>query len=30
VPDEDMMALALDPDAETPRGTISYPAPFGV
>jgi putative acetyltransferase len=30
VPDEAMMALALDPDAETPRGTISYPAPFGV
>jgi putative acetyltransferase len=30
VPDETMMALALDPDAEIPRGTISYPAPFGV
>jgi putative acetyltransferase len=30
VPDEAMMALALDPDAETPRGTIVYPAPFGV
>ena len=30
VPDEAMMALALDPDAETPRGTIAYPAPFGV
>jgi putative acetyltransferase len=30
VPDEAMMALALDPDAETPHGTIAYPAPFGV
>lgn len=30
VPDEAMMALALDPDAETPRGTLTYPAPFGV
>jgi putative acetyltransferase len=30
VPDEALMALALDPDAETPRGTITYPAPFGV
>jgi putative acetyltransferase len=30
VPDEAMMALALDPDAETPRGTIAYPAPFDV
>ncbi|MGH2994455.1 MAG: GNAT family N-acetyltransferase [Solirubrobacterales bacterium] len=30
VPDEAMMALALDPDAETPRGTIAYPAPFAV
>ena len=30
VPDEAMMALALDPDADTPRGTIAYPAPFGV
>lgn len=30
VPDEALMALALDPDAETPRGTIIYPAPFGV
>ncbi len=30
VPDEAMMALALDPDAETPRGTIAYAAPFGV
>jgi putative acetyltransferase len=29
-PDEAMMALALDPDAEIPRGTIVYPAPFGV
>jgi putative acetyltransferase len=30
VPDESMMALALDPDAETPRGTIAYPKEFGV
>jgi putative acetyltransferase len=30
VPDEAMMALALDPEGETPRGTIAYPAPFGV
>lgn len=30
VPDETMMALALDPDAKIPRGTIVYPAPFGV
>jgi putative acetyltransferase len=30
VPDEAMMALALDPDAAIPRGTIAYPAPFGV
>jgi putative acetyltransferase len=30
VPDEALMALALDPCAETPRGTIAYPAPFGV
>jgi predicted N-acetyltransferase YhbS len=30
VPDETMMALALDPEAETPRGTIAYPAAFGV
>ncbi len=30
VPDEAMMALSLDPNAETPRGTIAYPAPFGV
>lgn len=30
VPDEAMMALALDPAAETPRGTIAYPPPFGV
>jgi putative acetyltransferase len=29
-PDEAMMALALDPDAKIPRGTIVYPAPFGV
>jgi putative acetyltransferase len=30
VPDEALMALALDPNTETPRGTIAYPAPFGV
>jgi predicted N-acetyltransferase YhbS len=30
VPDEALMALALDPSAETPRGTIAYPGPFGV
>jgi putative acetyltransferase len=30
VSDEAVMALALDPDAEAPRGTIAYPAPFGV
>jgi putative acetyltransferase len=30
VPDEALMALALDPSAETPRGTIAYPAPLGV
>jgi putative acetyltransferase len=30
VPDEALMALALDPSAETPCGTIAYPAPFGV
>jgi putative acetyltransferase len=30
VPDETMMALALDPDADIPRGTIAYPASFSV
>ena len=30
VPDEAMMALVLDPHAETPRGTIAYPPPFGI
>jgi putative acetyltransferase len=30
VPDEAMMALALDPDRPVPRGTIRYPAAFGV
>jgi putative acetyltransferase len=30
VPDEALMALALDPSVENPRGTIAYPAPFGV
>jgi putative acetyltransferase len=30
VPDGAMMALGLNPDMETPRGTIAYPAPFGV
>ena len=29
VPDEAMMALALNPAAETPHGTIAYPPPFG-
>lgn len=30
VPDEAMMALVLDPSAPVPRGTIRYPAAFGV
>lgn len=30
VPDEAIMALALDSDAATPCGTIAYPVPFGV
>ena len=30
VPDEALMALALEPGTETPRGKIAYPAPFGV
>lgn len=30
VPDEAMMALALDPSRPTPRGTIRYPDAFGV
>ncbi|MGW5878131.1 GNAT family N-acetyltransferase [Nocardiopsis terrae] len=30
VPDEAMMALALDPSRPTPRGTIRYPAAFGI
>ncbi|MBR8744576.1 GNAT family N-acetyltransferase [Nocardiopsis sp. MG754419] len=30
VPDEAMMALSLDPSRNTPRGTIRYPAAFGV
>lgn len=30
VPDEAMMALALDDPATVPRGTIRYPAAFGV
>jgi putative acetyltransferase len=30
VPDEALMALALDRSTETPRGPIVYPAPFGV
>jgi putative acetyltransferase len=30
VPDEAMMALALDPGSDTPRGTITWPAPFGI
>ena len=30
VPDEAMMALALDDTRAVPRGTIRYPGPFGV
>src|SRR5690606_1650697 len=30
VPDEAMMALALDPDRPVPTGTIAYPPAFGV
>ncbi|MFI1714878.1 GNAT family N-acetyltransferase [Streptomyces litmocidini] len=30
VPDEAMMALVLDASAPVPRGTLVYPAPFGV
>ena len=30
VPDENLMALALDPSAPVPSGTIRYAAPFGV
>ncbi|WP_017586525.1 GNAT family N-acetyltransferase [Nocardiopsis ganjiahuensis] len=30
VPDEAMMALSLDPSRATPRGTIQYPAAFGI
>lgn len=30
VPDEAFMALRLDPSAEAPRGTVGYPAAFGV
>ncbi|MGW4702568.1 GNAT family N-acetyltransferase [Streptomyces sp. NPDC004285] len=30
VPDEAMMALVLDGSAAVPRGTLAYPAPFGV
>ena len=30
VPDEALMALALDPSRETPSGMVAYPAPFGV
>ncbi|WP_017580174.1 GNAT family N-acetyltransferase [Nocardiopsis valliformis] len=30
VPDEAMMALSLDPSRESPRGTIQYPAAFGI
>lgn len=30
VPDEALMALALAPDAEPPRGTIAYAGAFGV
>ncbi|WP_328592442.1 bifunctional class I SAM-dependent methyltransferase/N-acetyltransferase [Saccharopolyspora elongata] len=30
VPDEAMMALPLDPEAEIPGGKVRYPAPFGI
>lgn len=30
LPDAALMALPLGPDADTPRGMITYPAPFGV
>ncbi|MGW3471852.1 GNAT family N-acetyltransferase [Saccharopolyspora sp. NPDC000995] len=30
VPDEAMMALPLDPEAEIPSGKVRYPAPFGI
>ncbi|MFJ9643277.1 GNAT family N-acetyltransferase [Streptomyces sp. NPDC101206] len=30
VPDEALMALVLDGSVSVPRGTITYPAPFGV
>lgn len=30
VPDEVLLALPLDPHAQSPRGVIAYPAPFGV
>ncbi|MCE7081981.1 GNAT family N-acetyltransferase [Streptomyces sp. ST2-7A] len=30
VPDEALMALALDPDRPLPSGTIRYAAPFGI
>ncbi|MFJ7957482.1 GNAT family N-acetyltransferase [Streptomyces sp. NPDC096319] len=30
VPDEAMMALVLDDSTPVPRGTLAYPAPFGV
>lgn len=30
VPDENMMALTLDPARPVPAGVIRYPAPFGV
>ncbi|MGK5512368.1 GNAT family N-acetyltransferase, partial [Brevibacillus formosus] len=30
VPDENMMALVLDPGRPVPRGTIRYAAAFGV
>ncbi|MET9885753.1 bifunctional class I SAM-dependent methyltransferase/N-acetyltransferase [Streptomyces sp. NPDC006430] len=30
VPDEALMALVLDDSVPVPRGTITYPAPFGV
>lgn len=30
VPDEAMMALALDPHGHVPSGTVEYPPPFGI
>ncbi|MGB0101080.1 MAG: N-acetyltransferase [Nocardioides sp.] len=30
VPDEALMAMSLDPERALPRGTVHYPAPFGI